>query len=340
MSKISFKTYSRIMSESTSEEELNEIFGLFKNNSKIEKLRAEREALKKKREDAKKKFDDKWNAMKKREEDEKNGGFDTRERGSGTMRSQAAQGRAAERDWVRGMTEGKLTEETIAFRHDRDALIIDLHHFGAEDKNPEGVRVLRMVLKLMGIKIPNDTLYCYNADGFPQEFTRIMRKVGMKNPSEPELIDFKNDKRWTKVKRLETNTFFKRGNMIAVVADEGDPSTRVFIAGKELVTESLDVIAESFELFEKKEPLQLAREKITNEVMPKLEALGAKVEQRGVEDFFLGGGGGREMSKFVDWLNEQSGYVDGGSSYEENAPVFKKIGVTRQMYNLFAKVSM
>ncbi len=48
MSKLSFKTFAKFvdLEGEVSDEQINEIFGLFKNNSKVEKLRKEREKLK------------------------------------------------------------------------------------------------------------------------------------------------------------------------------------------------------------------------------------------------------------------------------------------------------
>ena len=93
--------------ESLSEEQLNEIFGLFKNNQKYDQAKAQREKLKQaldaKKADEKKKKEELWKKAKERA-DAHNGGFNTQERGSGTFRSQAAMGRSAELDWVRGAT--------------------------------------------------------------------------------------------------------------------------------------------------------------------------------------------------------------------------------------------
>lgn len=92
---------------SLSEEQLQEIFGLFKNNQKYDAALAQREKMKQaldaKKAAEKKKKDELWKKAKDAA-DAANGGFSTKERGSGTYRSQAAMGRSAELDWVRNAT--------------------------------------------------------------------------------------------------------------------------------------------------------------------------------------------------------------------------------------------
>lgn len=91
------------------EEQINEIFGIFRNNQKLDKLRAEREKLKKLSPEKKAALDKALQDFKdgkkpgqKGAEDEKDDG-NPLERGSKTMRSQQARGRAAENDWVRDL---------------------------------------------------------------------------------------------------------------------------------------------------------------------------------------------------------------------------------------------
>lgn len=344
MSKLSFKTYNRIMAEATTEEELNEIFGMFKNNDKIEKLRAEREALKKKREDAKKKLDKKWSAAKKAEQDEKNGGFDPMERGSMTMRSQAASGRSAERDWVGNMDEGKLNE---GFRHARRALLTDIEEASSINDFPEVVNLFRSALRIMGWKVPQDKVYTYAVNSFKPEYTRIMRKLGVRNPSAPEMKDFK-EADFEKVRSYKGFTFMKKDDVLVMVANDEDQAdlNTVFVGAGEIGASSApaeksdSTMAESFELEEmKKDVHQLAREKIRDVVMPKLAELGANVGQRAVEDFFLGGGGGAGMTKFMNFLNKLDGFREDYESYEQIQQAMRKIGVTKQMFNMFTRAS-
>jgi hypothetical protein len=102
--KISFKQFNDFVeTDDLTEERVDEIFGIFRNSEKIEKLKAEREALLAKRKEEQKKKDAIFKNAKKRIEDEEQW---EKERGKVTMRSQASQGRAAELDWVRGMQEG------------------------------------------------------------------------------------------------------------------------------------------------------------------------------------------------------------------------------------------
>lgn len=91
--------------ESLSEEQLNEIFGLFKNNQKYDQAKAQRDKLKSaldaKKDEERKKKDALWKQAKERIENERRGLAGS---SSGTFRSQAAMGRSAELDWVRNAT--------------------------------------------------------------------------------------------------------------------------------------------------------------------------------------------------------------------------------------------
>ena len=123
--KQSFKQFSKFVDASDdelanlSEEQLNEIFGIFRNNAKIDAAKAQREKLKKAEQDKKAELDKArtlaWQKAKERVERE-NGGFNPKERGTGTIRSQAAMGRSAELDWVRSAASESA-------RHIVDALV-------------------------------------------------------------------------------------------------------------------------------------------------------------------------------------------------------------------------
>jgi hypothetical protein len=107
--KVSFKQFSKFVDlpqEEVSDEQLTEIFGLFQNNKKVDDLKAKRTGLKQAEIDKRKQIDKKKDELfaKRAAELRHNGGFNPLEKGTGTMRSAAATGRAAERDWVAGLT--------------------------------------------------------------------------------------------------------------------------------------------------------------------------------------------------------------------------------------------
>lgn len=91
------------------DEQLDEIFGMFKNNAKIDAAKKQKDDLLLKKKELGKKKDALF-AKRKAELDAENGGFDPKERGTSTSRNAASSGRAAELDWVRGMTEDKDEE--------------------------------------------------------------------------------------------------------------------------------------------------------------------------------------------------------------------------------------
>lgn len=235
MSQISFKQYSEIVDEATSEERLNEIFGLFKNNEKVKKLRQDREKLLAAKKAAMKKRDDAWKKAKD-EVENRNGGFDPLERGSGTMRSQQAVGRAAERDWVSGMVGESVLAEGVTMRHDHGALVTALDHFGSQAENPEAYRDLVQGLKILNLKVPQDKVWAYDADGFADIFERVSRKMKVQNPDAPDLNDFLRAG-FERVKKFRGTVFLKKGNVVAMLDDssEGVPTTYL-VGGKELDT--------------------------------------------------------------------------------------------------------
>lgn len=109
---ISFKNYVEFVSlDEADDEQITEIFGLFQNNSKIEKLKAERDALKKKmadREEARKK-DAMWANAKKKADDEEASKLGKRHLAPSGRTSHAAQGKRAERDFL-AQFEGYMME--------------------------------------------------------------------------------------------------------------------------------------------------------------------------------------------------------------------------------------
>ena len=90
--------------DSLSEQQLQEIFGIFRNNQKYDHAKDQRDKLKAaldaKKEAEKKKREEAWKKAKELA-DRENYGLAKKDQGSGTFRSQAAMGRAAELDWVR-----------------------------------------------------------------------------------------------------------------------------------------------------------------------------------------------------------------------------------------------
>jgi hypothetical protein len=132
-----------------SEEQLQEIFGIFKNNQKFDQAQAQRDKLKAAM-DAKKKAaaakkDEIWKKAKERVEAE-NGGFSTAERGSGTFRSQAAMGRSAELDWVRNATSESAHWVLDALEEGLKAIHQVFHEPVGQDER-EVSRVLKEAVK-------------------------------------------------------------------------------------------------------------------------------------------------------------------------------------------------
>ena len=102
---IKFKKYVEYVSqeEELTEAQLDEIFGLFKNNQKIEKIKADREKLK---QDTAKKVAD-WRAKKAQAMMQQGNDEDNEVAKNKQLKSTpkaAASGRAAERDWVNNLT--------------------------------------------------------------------------------------------------------------------------------------------------------------------------------------------------------------------------------------------
>jgi hypothetical protein len=234
MSRISFKQYSEVVDENTSEDRLNEIFGLFRNNAKIEKLKKDREKLL---------------AAKKLASAEKDAAFarakqsvDGENRAeqfwkNKTARSHQADARGrGELEWAEkaGMREGLVTE---AMRHDHDALVKSLNHFGSRAENPDGYRDLMSALKIADMRVPDDKIWAYNFEDFADVFTRISRKLKVQNFDQPDLNDLLRAK-FERVKRLNGSTFLKKGNVIAILSK--DDKTTYLVLGKDLVTESID----------------------------------------------------------------------------------------------------
>jgi len=113
---ISFKKYVDFMTvqEDPTDEQIVEIFGLFKNNQKIEKLKADREKLK---QDTAKKVAD-WREKKELEKSEK----EMPKNFQGKPNAAAA-GRAAEKDWTSNMaTEGRKSFVEFSMKQILDAL--------------------------------------------------------------------------------------------------------------------------------------------------------------------------------------------------------------------------
>lgn len=106
MLKVSFKQFSTFVDlpEEASPEQIQEIFGLFKNNEKIDVLKKKRDELKaqqdSKKKELEKKKDEIWAAQRAKLGGQTPAAQKTAPRPSGTPRSAQAAGRAAERDWV------------------------------------------------------------------------------------------------------------------------------------------------------------------------------------------------------------------------------------------------
>src|SRR5574343_176357 len=210
MSQITFKLYSEIIDESTSDERLDEIFGLFKNNAKVEKLRKEREALLAKKKKAVADKDKAWQAAKDSVDAENRAEMYWKNKSD---RSKQADARAGDLDWA---TES--LNEAMTIRHDHSALVTSLQHFGDENENPDGRFDLMQALKIAGKKVPEDKVWAYNADEQAEQFVRISRKLKVQNPDEPDLNDLLRAK-FERVKKARGTTFLKRGNVIALISD-------------------------------------------------------------------------------------------------------------------------
>ena len=115
---ISFKKFAEFVAlpSDPSDEQITEIFGLFQNNAKIEKLKKEREKIRK---DTQKKVDA-WKAKKELAASMNTSGADKDQQPANQTVSRSASGRAAERDWVSNMaTESKekdIHDVIFAFR--------------------------------------------------------------------------------------------------------------------------------------------------------------------------------------------------------------------------------
>ncbi len=224
MSQINFKLYSEIIDESTSEERLNEIFGLFKNNAKVEKLRKEREALLAAKKKAVADKDAAWKAAKDRADAENRSEMYWKNK---TARAKQADARAGELDWVKE----EALQEAMTIRHDHKSLVTSLEHFGSTEENPDGRRDLNQALKIMGKKVPEDKVWAYNTDEHQEQFERISRKLKVQNPDEPDLNDLLRAK-FERVKKMNGTTFLKRGNVVALLSDS-HPTTYL-VSAKEL----------------------------------------------------------------------------------------------------------
>ena len=142
-----------------SEEQLQEIFGLFKNNQKYDHAKDQRDKLKtalelKKKAEADKKAE-LWKKAK--ASIDANGGFNTAERGSGTFRSQAAMGRSAELDWVRGATS-ESAQWVVDALVEGELEIHQVYHEPVGIEQREVARVLREAVKRFNKKSEDNLL--------------------------------------------------------------------------------------------------------------------------------------------------------------------------------------
>ena len=119
MAQITFKNFLTFVDHEgeMTDEQICEIFGIFRNNAKVDALRKQKAELAAKRSEEQKKKDAIF-AKRKADlaaADAENGGYNPKERGSLTARSQQAQGRAAERDWLANLRTEQLREfrETV-----------------------------------------------------------------------------------------------------------------------------------------------------------------------------------------------------------------------------------
>lgn len=128
MKNLSFKKYTEFVSnpEDYTDDQITEIFGLFRNNEKLEKLKAEREKLKK---ETNKKVAD-WRAKKELEAQMKDQPRAKNDQRREVNPRTAAGGRAAEMDWVSGMNESSKIGGFTAFEK-LDAY--DLENFNMEE---------------------------------------------------------------------------------------------------------------------------------------------------------------------------------------------------------------
>lgn len=148
---ISFKKFSEYVTlpDEPTDEQIVEIFGLFQNNQKIDKLKAQREKLK---QDTAKKVAD-WRAKK---DDDAAAKDDDEDQPKNIQRRPvppgyaapraAAAGRAAERDWVGGMateSAGKPNFEEVEFKMDKfmpdDERLMSEYHKLRDQEDHEGL---------------------------------------------------------------------------------------------------------------------------------------------------------------------------------------------------------
>lgn len=108
MSQITFKQFLRFVElpEDASDEQITEIFGIFRNNERVNALKAKKKALVQQKVDA-------LRARNAERKPKSNDVYNPLERGSLTMRSQQAAGRAAERDWIANMATEGLSKKLI-----------------------------------------------------------------------------------------------------------------------------------------------------------------------------------------------------------------------------------
>jgi hypothetical protein len=117
MKKVSFKKFLTFvdLAEDPSDEQIQEIFGFFQNNKKADELKKKRDALKAqqdaKRKEIQKKKDELWAAARDRVAGKTLPAIGIQPTG---RTSQAAQGRAAERDWVASMANESVSPELVA----------------------------------------------------------------------------------------------------------------------------------------------------------------------------------------------------------------------------------
>ena len=109
---VTFKKFVEFVDlETVSEEQIDEIFGVFSNNKKLDKLKAQRDELRAKLNDPKR--NDAWNKAKGKTDPKKDDEEDTKaikkpvRTTSNTYPSAASAARHSEREWVASMSEAK-----------------------------------------------------------------------------------------------------------------------------------------------------------------------------------------------------------------------------------------